>query len=131
MNFDLVEQHHARLTEQPWDILIVDEAHALKNRDAKRTRAIFGYGTGRNHTPGIQAKRTLLLTGTPILNRPAELYTLAHALDPDFFSDAFAYERRYCDGKKTDYGWNARGASNLKELQRELRARIMVRRQKS
>lgn len=131
MNFDLVEQHHARLTEQAWDMLIVDEAHALKTRDTKRTKAILGHGTGRNHTPGIAAKRTLLLTGTPILNRPAEIFSLANALDPDFFSDAFQFERRYCNGRKTDYGWDARGASNLPELQRELRSRIMVRRQKS
>lgn len=131
LNFDLVEQHYAQLTEQPWDMLIVDEAHALKSRDAKRTKAILGHGNGRNRTPGIPAKRTLLLTGTPILSRPAELWTLAHALDPDYFSDSFQYERRYCNGHTTDYGWNARGASNLKELQRELRARIMVRRRKS
>ncbi len=131
INFDLVEQHSRKLTETPWDMMIVDEAHALKNEDAKRTKAILGHGNGKNHVPGIPTKRTLLLTGTPILNRPAEIWSLAHALDPDYFGDKFAFERRYCDGKKTDYGWNARGSSNLQELQRELRARIMVRRRKS
>jgi len=131
LNFDLVAQHHNRLTDQPWDLLIIDEAHALKTADAKRTKLILGHGTGRNHTPGIPAKRKIFLTGTPILNRPAEIWPLAHALDPDFFSDKFQFEARYCDAHKTDYGWNARGASNLAELNRQLRARIMVRRQKA
>lgn len=131
INFDLIEQHHHKLTEKPWDIMIVDEAHALKNGDAKRTKAILGHGSGKNHVPGIPTRRTLLLTGTPIMNRPAEIWTLAHALDPDFFASKHAFEKRYCDGHKTDYGWSARGSSNLQELQRELRARIMVRRRKS
>lgn len=131
INFDLVEQHSQKLMEAPWDMMIVDEAHALKNESAKRTKAILGHGNGKNHVPGIPSKRTLLLTGTPILNRPSEIWSLAHALDPDYFSDKFAFERRYCDGKSTEFGWNSRGSSNLQELQRELRARIMVRRRKS
>lgn len=133
INFDLVEQHYAQLTRRTWDALIIDEAHALKSSDAKRTKLILGAEKKKEQQsmPGIPATRKVFLTGTPILNRPAEIWPLAHALDPDFFRDKYQFERRYCDGKKTDYGWNARGASNLKELQRELRARIMVRRQKS
>ncbi|ONF42500.1 hypothetical protein BTO32_14905 [Marinobacter lutaoensis] len=130
LNFDLVEQHYERLTEKPWDLLIVDEAHALKNPDAKRTKLILGHGQGRNHVPGIPAQRRLYLTGTPTLNRPRELWPLVHSLDPDFFSDRRAFEVRYCNGHQTKYGWDARGASNLSELHRQLRARVMVRRKK-
>ncbi|ABM21136.1 DEAD/DEAH box helicase [Marinobacter nauticus] len=131
INFDLVEQHYERLTEQPWDLLIIDEAHALKNEDAKRTKAILGHGSGEKRTPGIPANRKLFLTGTPILNRPAEIWPLAHALDPDFFADKHRFEIRYCNAHKTEFGWNTRGSSNLPELNRQLRARIMVRRRKA
>lgn len=131
INYDLVEQHYDRLTDQPWDLLVIDEAHALKNEDAKRTRAILGHGSGQKRTPGIPANRKLFLTGTPILNRPAELWPLVHALDPDFYSDKRRYEIRYCNAHQTDFGWNARGSSNLPELNRQLRARVMVRRRKS
>lgn len=131
LNFDLVEQHHERLTEKPWDILIVDEAHALKTADTKRTKLILGHGSGQKHIPGIPANRKLFLTGTPILNRPLELWPLANALDPDFFSSKRNFEVRYCDGHQTRFGWVAKGASNLDELNRQLRARIMVRRRKS
>lgn len=131
MNYDLIEQHEAQIKNSPWDIMIIDEAHALKSSDAKRTKLIFGSGSGKNRVPGIPARRTLLLTGTPILSRPAEIWTLAHALDPDYFRDKHQFERRYCEGHKTKYGWIAKGASNLKELRQELRSRIMVRRLKS
>lgn len=130
INFDLVQKHYDRLTDIPWDILVIDEAHALKNEDTKRTQAILGHGSGKDRIPGIPATRKLYLTGTPILSRPQELWTLAHSLDPDFFSDKRRYEIRYCNGHMTDFGWNAQGASNLKELNRQLRARIMTRRLK-
>jgi SNF2 family DNA or RNA helicase len=131
VNYDLIEAHQSQIYGQQWDLMIVDEAHALKNQDTKRTKAVLGSGSGRNRKEGIPANRTLLLTGTPILNRPSEIWPLAHALAPDFFSDKYAFEKRYCNGHQTQYGWNAKGATNLKELQRELRSRIMVRRQKS
>lgn len=131
INFDLIEKHYNRLTDQPWDMLVIDEAHALKNEDAKRTQTILGHGSGTKRVPGIPANRKLFLTGTPILNRPAEIWPLAHALDPDFFSDKMRFQIRYCNAHKTEYGWNAKGASNLGELNRQLRARIMVRRRKN
>jgi len=131
INFDLIEKHYGRLTVQPWDMLVIDEAHALKNEDANRTRAILGHGSGKKRIPGIPAKRKLFLTGTPILNRPAEIWPLAHALDPEFFSHKMQFQARYCNGHQTDFGWSAKGASNLSELNRQLRARIMVRRRKS
>lgn len=128
INYDVIEQHEARLTKTPWDMMIVDEAHALKNDKAKRTQLILGHG---KKNPGIPRHRTLLLTGTPILSRPNEVWTLAHALDPDYFSNKMRFALRYCDAFKGDHGWIMDGASNLRELQRELRARIMVRRKKS
>lgn len=128
INFDLVDKHKARLTATTWDLMIVDEAHALKNDAAKRTQLILGKGTSE---PGLPRHRTLLLTGTPILSRPKELWTLAHALDPEYFSNRLRFALRYCNAHETKHGWNMDGSSNLGELQRELRARIMVRRKKA
>ena len=65
INFDLVEQHYDRLTEKPWDILVIDEAHALKNEDAKRTRAILGHGSGQKREPGIPPLSALLSKPRP------------------------------------------------------------------
>ena len=55
----------------------MDEAHYLKNALAKRTEFI---------TPLLQKiKHVLLLTGTPALAKPKELFTLLHILRPDIF----------------------------------------------
>ncbi|KAJ3272237.1 hypothetical protein HK104_004523, partial [Borealophlyctis nickersoniae] len=74
-----------------FQIVVADESHYLKSRDAKRTKAI---------TPLLkQSKRVLLLTGTPALSRPIELFTQLSALLKTFLS-VTQFGIRYCDGKK-------------------------------
>jgi SWI/SNF-related matrix-associated actin-dependent regulator of chromatin subfamily A-like protein 1 len=69
------------LTQQDFDLVILDEAHYLKTIDSKRTRALFGGGHGREFEPIVsRAKRVVGLTGTPLPNRPREVYTLARSL---------------------------------------------------
>jgi SWI/SNF-related matrix-associated actin-dependent regulator 1 of chromatin subfamily A len=109
-------------------MLCVDEMHYLKNPKAQRTHAVFG---SRDMT-AIKARRQLYLSGTPILNRPSELWTLVHALDPEGLGRNWRYfHNRYCGPSR---GWQGRtdykGASHLDELQARLRASIMVRRMK-
>ncbi|KKK73326.1 hypothetical protein LCGC14_2894960, partial [marine sediment metagenome] len=104
-----------------WNILVVDECHKVKNNKALRSRAV----------KAIKAKQRLYLTGTPIVNRPVELWPIVSVLDPATFSDFFPFALRYCNARKNSYGkWDFGGASNLDELQDKLRASIMVRRLK-
>eukprot|EP01047_Picozoa_sp_COSAG01_P039507 COSAG01_NODE_3271_length_6320_cov_8.998554_2_plen_88_part_00 len=72
-----------------FDVVIVDEAHYIKNGDSARAKSLL---------PVLQsAARLVLLSGTPALNCPAELWTLVHTLRPDAFPDWDAYAERYCD----------------------------------
>ena len=73
-------------------VVIADECHALKNCDAQRTKAL---------TPLFQnAKRCIMLTGTPALNRPAELHSLLQILRPEYQKVPYReFGKRYCDGK--------------------------------
>ena len=64
----------------------------------------------------MQAKRLLMLSGTPILSKPNEVFETLKALRPDLFSDFKTYASRYCDPKKTKYGTDYSGTSNSKEL---------------
>lgn len=133
INYDLVGKHGDAIFAQRWDMLIVDEAHNLKNPKAKRTKNILGLRArdgGWEETP-IPAKRLLLLTGTAIVNRPIELWTLVSAVNPSRFNNFFAFAKRYCDAKNDGYGWNFNGSSNLGELHAELRANCLVRRKKA
>ena len=54
-----------------WDAIIADEAHKIKNHRSKRTRAL----------KAIPAVRKYALTGTPILNKPDDLWSILHFLD--------------------------------------------------
>jgi SWI/SNF-related matrix-associated actin-dependent regulator 1 of chromatin subfamily A len=137
-NYDRVRQHHEALMSRQWDILVADEAHYLKNPKAQRTQLVLGGGRGRGAEPGLisRARRKLLLTGTPLLNQPVELWPLVHALDPERWPSFFSFVKRYCDAHQERIGrsgklvWNFDGASNLGELQERLRSTVMVRRLK-
>lgn len=125
INYDILTKHD--LGAIAWDMVVSDEAHYAKNPKAKRTKALFA----------IQARRRVLLTGTPIVNRPIELWPLISYLDPDRWNSKtfFRYARRYCDAKQVPAGrrmvWDFSGSSHLDELQDTLRTTIMVRRLKS
>lgn len=122
------------LMDRTWDLLIVDEAHYVKNSGAQRTKHVMGtWNKTRGKIDGLadRAKRQVYLTGTPILNRPKELHTILAKLDPRNFGNFMRYAKRYCGAYYNGYGWDFNGASNLEELQARLRSGIMVRRLKA
>ena len=120
MNYDILAKWKDEI-DQPWDVLIADECHFVKNKDAKRSKALYA----------IEARRKLFLTGTPILNRPVELWAIVNLLAPDEFDNFWAFAKRHCDPKKNRFGWEFNGATNLDELHERLRGTIMVRRTKA
>lgn len=101
-----------------FDMLICDEAHALKNPDAQRTMAVHALRRGR----------VGLLTGTPILNTVDELWSLLHMIDSKRWSDPQRFKNRYC--KFGGFaGRTVVGAKNVNELNKAV-GDIMVRRYK-
>ena len=133
INYDVVDDHYETISKIEWDLLVCDEAHYMKNYKAKRTQHIVGYYNSKNPEKSIapiNAKRNIFATGTPILNRPIELWTLAHFLDRKMFSSVIYFKKRYCGSEQTRYGTTSNGATNTKELQEKLRSTIMIRRLK-
>lgn len=127
VNYDIVAKLRPRLDLVEWDVLVCDESHLLKTPTAKRSLAVIG----RDGKGGIRAQRRLFLTGTPAESRPAELFTVANALRPDVFPNWLDFAFRYCGAFMGKYGLEARGATNVGELQAKLRETIMVRRKKA
>uniref|UniRef100_A0A671YZ72 Zinc finger RANBP2-type containing 3 n=1 Tax=Sparus aurata TaxID=8175 RepID=A0A671YZ72_SPAAU len=114
------------LTRQRFAVVVVDESHYLKSRNAARTKILV---------PLIQsAKRAILLTGTPALGRPEELFMQIDALYPKMFGTWTDYAKKHCNAHYKYFGrrrqWDCRGASNLDELHQRL-SRIMIRRLKA
>lgn len=135
--FEGAKERHDEIVNRKWALLIVDEAHKLKNKKAMRTCAILGgyYQKGKKNShqfTGLMpaCRRRLFLTGTPILNRPVEIHPLLSVLAPGEFGPFFPFVKRYCAAKRGRFGWDFSGASNLDELQSKLRSTVMVRRLK-
>ncbi|CAG8594392.1 11800_t:CDS:2 [Paraglomus brasilianum] len=101
-------------------IIICDEAHQLKNKDSQRSKLLI---------PLIQkTKRALLLTGTPAISRPVELFPQLTALEKNVFPAFRQYGARYCNGYKGPFGWDYTGSSNLEELNWMLEQTVLIRR---
>ncbi|XP_069988944.1 SWI/SNF-related matrix-associated actin-dependent regulator of chromatin subfamily A-like protein 1 [Penaeus vannamei] len=123
MSYDLLARRAKEVQDCNFQVVIMDESHMLKSFKTARYKAA---------APIMKkAKRVLLLSGTPALSRPSELYTQISGIDPSIFPSFQEFGVRYCAGKQLPWGWDFSGSSNLEELQILLEARIMIRRLKS
>ena len=103
-----------------YSTIILDEFQAIKNFKAQRTRA------AKKLT--AYARHILMLSGTPFLNRPIELFNALHMLDAKGWPNVREYGNRYCGGLSERGLWQ--GATNLDELRERLKP-YMIRRLKS
>lgn len=127
VNYDILDRHLGFMLQHQPTCVIIDEAHFAKavtdTGRPKTTRAemcinICGF-----------AKHVYLLTGTPLLNRPADLYNLLVMIDSHLALNFFEFGLLYCEGHQTKQGWSFTGSSNSKQLHEELQ-KYMLRRLK-
>lgn len=114
------------LTEANYRCIIADESHNLKQKDSQRSQLIL---------PVLKrAQRLVLLSGTPALARPSELWTQLSCLSPKTFGNWKAFAQRYCAPQRKNIGgrfiMDYSGSSHEAELHGKL-ASVMVRRLKS
>ncbi|TPX47884.1 hypothetical protein SeMB42_g00203 [Synchytrium endobioticum] len=121
-SYDLMTKMEDVSLDWRYKIVVCDECHYLKNKDAKRTKVL---------QPLVQkANYALFLSGTPALSRPIELYTQINMLVKNF-TNHHNFGVRYADGHKDSFNrWNYSGASNLAELHWFLENSILIRRLK-
>ena len=112
----------AMLAEIPWDLVVIDEAHRLRNAHKQ------GHKTGQALRAALQGRPKLLLTATPLQNDLMELFGLMSLLDEQILGPEHAFRSRYqvdpeCGGLKED------AVAELKErlapvVQRTLRRQV-------
>jgi len=127
ISYDLVKTKTADLKKKNFQFVIMDESHLIKDSRSARAKAA---------EPLLKcAKYLVLLSGTPALSRPIELYSQLLVLNPRMFRYISDYGNRYCDGKKKVFGGKEisdfNGSSNMQELNLVLRERCMIRRLKT
>lgn len=132
-NYDILQNHTEYLKERTWDVLVCDEAHYLKGGKSRRTIGVLGRKsrTKADCRPPIPALRRMFLTGTPLYTRPIDMWSLIEACDPaGLGANWLRFTQVYCAAFQAAFGYDTSGASNLEELQFQLRSRFMIRREK-
>jgi hypothetical protein len=99
--------------------VVFDEAHALTNRGAKRSKAAVALAS--------RAHRVICATGTPIWNLPPDLWNVLAIVAPGAFGGYHEFALRYGDPEPTAHGTKYRGISNEDELRARL-TEVMIRR---
>lgn len=105
------------MKKKSFSLVIADEIHFLKNRKSIRSKS---FKKLIHKVPSV-----IGLTGTLIMNRPAELLNILMLIErikeiaPDDQYHHYFFER-YCNMKETNFGLDISGASNIKELNRLL-----------
>ena len=119
INYDIIKNFHdpkkkneSQVLASNFDLVIIDEAHYIKNVTAQRTKLI------NDIVKNID--RLWLLSGTPMTSRPIDYFNLLSLIDSPVAKNWMAYAIRYCQGYQFNVGgrkvWNVTGASNLEEL---------------
>jgi SNF2 family DNA or RNA helicase len=108
-----------KIVDSKFDLMILDEAHKVKNYDSGMG------GIMKDLAKNFNPKRMWLLTGTPMANRPMDYFNLLSIINSPIADNWEFYARRYCDAKQ---GWRTlpggrkgkflitTGNSNLEEL---------------
>jgi SNF2 family DNA or RNA helicase len=91
-HYDAVSKNAQWLREQKFDLLVCDEATYLKNRQTIRAKSILGSYKERRKYPGVKTKYCIFLTGTPVMSRPIEAFSLLNFLDKQkkYYSEYFS-----------------------------------------
>lgn len=122
INYDILDAWGKYLRAINVSVMVTDECHYFKTPTSIRTKAVMKLG---KVTPHIIA-----LSGTPIENRPIEIFNAIKLIDPYLVSNRFAFGKKYCGATHNGFGWDFSGASNTAELHTMLTESIMIRRLK-
>jgi SWI/SNF-related matrix-associated actin-dependent regulator 1 of chromatin subfamily A len=128
VNYDLLAKQMEPLSTVAWAGLVFDEAHYLKNHTSARSRLARQLAQ-RAAAAAPRPPAVYLLTGTPLTNRPRDLFVLLQLVEHPLGRSFLSFAKRYCAATKNEYGWKTDGASNLEELTVQLHG-VMLRRRK-
>ncbi len=88
-SYHFARKHQAAVQRTPWDLVVVDEAHRLRNVYKK------GNKIARAIRTAIESRPKVLLTATPLQNSLLELYGLVSFVDPQLFGNADSFRERF------------------------------------
>lgn len=123
INYDIIPYWVDWFKKMGVKALILDECQNIKNPKTNRTKAVKKLSTVVECVVG--------LSGTPLMNKPAELWPTLNVIRPDLYPSFMTYAVEYCQPTRAPWGWEYKGATNLDKLHVRLRRHVMIRRLKS
>ena len=123
INYDILKRNFEQLSRLPFTGIVFDEAHYLKNHTSQRSRTAKKILQAAVGNPVVHC-----LTGTPLTNRPRDLFPLLQLTDHPLGRSFLSFAKRYCDAYRNDFGLVADGASNIDELTVQLHGTMLRRR---
>lgn len=109
-----------KLCRRKWDLLILDEAHQLKNRKSERTRACLIDLWKRS-------RHRVMMSGTPCTVTVVDLYTACRKCALDHFGDFEAFVRKYSYQRRTAWSTQYFGLKHAKSLSKKIRKHFFIR----
>jgi len=109
------KEHLDILTTYPFQLVILDEGHVVRKSTAKMTRGLLEFFKERRLHSDLRA---IVMTGSPIVNNPADLHTLLCIVDPDNYrlGTRMDFINQYCIYVRRRHGYKVVGARNLDQL---------------
>ena len=123
VNYDILDHWLGWLKKLKPRTIICDECQMTMSPRAIRSKATRALCRGVPHV--------LALSGTPLVNRPIELFTTLNIIRPDVWKNRWSYGHRFCGPKWTPWGYKFQGASHTSELNESLLSTCMIRRRKA
>lgn len=84
-SYGLLISEQENLVAKPWNVVCLDEAHTIKNRDTKTSACVMQ----------LHAERRLILTGTPIQNHLGELWNLFQFINPGLLGSYEHFQQKF------------------------------------
>lgn len=119
LNYDILRHWLPYLERVGFKTIVFDECQYLQNRSAKRTEAAIYLSRGIPHC--------LALSGTPLTNRPADMFPILNILWPNLFSSFWEFVNTYSFPQKKWYGYDYSKPRNLNALHEMLKRIGMIR----
>lgn len=106
-NYSIAAMHADDIADGEVNAVIIDEAHNLRNRKTQQFKAI------KRLIDGVTVR--FLVTASPIINGPEDLWSLLHLLDPKRFTSFWSFAYRYCEIVEGYFGVDVGGLKGEEE----------------
>lgn len=120
LSYNLATTHINKLASFNWNVLVLDEAHYVKNPKSQRTKAIM-------LQLWHQAHYHIALSGTPFTKCVTDGFTLFNKMAPKIFPNYYSFANKFAIKEVTPWATNYKGVRNPEKLSKLLRENFFVR----